>query len=58
MVNQFKKDGLKHVFVVSEGSFINGSQLTKGMNDATDQELLITGGLCGDAARFEKTLAS
>lgn len=58
LVNQFNKDGLKHIFVVSEGSFVNGSQLTKGMNSATGDELLITGGLCGDAARFEKTVAS
>jgi len=58
LVNQFTKEGLKHVFVVSEGSFVNGSQLTKGMNDALEDNLLITGGLCGDAARFEKTVAS
>ena len=58
LVNQFTKEGLKHIFVISEGSFINGSELTKGMNAATDENLLITGGLCGDAARFEKTLAS
>jgi len=58
LVNQFSKEGLKHIFIISEGSFINGSQLTKGMNAATDEDLLITGGLCGDAARFEKTLAS
>ncbi len=58
LVNQFDQEGLKHVFVISEGSFINGSQLTKGMNSASDNELLVTGGLCGDAARFEKTLAS
>ncbi|WP_418512380.1 FIST signal transduction protein [Corallibacter sp.] len=58
LVNQFDQEGLKHLFVISEGSFINGSQLTKGMNAASDNELLVTGGLCGDAARFEKTLAS
>ena len=58
LINQFSKEGLKHVFVVSEGSFINGSQLTKGMNAAAEDNLLITGGLCGDAARFEKTVAS
>ncbi|MCT4630367.1 FIST N-terminal domain-containing protein [Winogradskyella sp.] len=58
LVNQFSKKGLKHIFVISEGSFINGSELTKGMNNAIDQELLITGGLCGDAARFEKTVAA
>lgn len=58
LINQFPEEGLKYVFVLSEGSFINGSELTKGMNSAIDENLLITGGLCGDAARFEKTLAS
>lgn len=58
LINQFPEDGLKYVFVVSEGSFINGSQLTKGMSSSTRDNLLITGGLCGDDERFEKTLAS
>ncbi|WP_299680402.1 FIST signal transduction protein [uncultured Tenacibaculum sp.] len=58
LVNSFPKDGLKHVFVVSEGSFVNGSHLTQGMNEAVNNEVLITGALCGDAAKFEKTLAS
>ena len=58
LISQLPEEGLKHVFVLSEGSFINGSQLTKGMNAATDDNLLITGALCGDDARFEKTIAS
>ncbi len=58
LIQQFSQQGLKHVFVVSDGSFINGSQLTRGMNTATDNNLLITGALCGDAARFEKTVSS
>ena len=58
LIKQFPKDGLKYVFVVSEGSFINGSQLSRGMNNASDDSLLITGALCGDSERFEKTLAS
>jgi len=58
LINQFPKGGLKYVFVVSEGSFINGSQLTKGMSASTEDNLVITGGLCGDDDRFEKTLAS
>lgn len=58
LIEQFSKEGLKHVFIISEGSFINGSQLTLGMNSATENNLLITGALCGDAARFEKTIAS
>lgn len=58
LISQFPQEGLKYVFVVSEGSFINGSQLTKGMSSTLQNNLLITGGLCGDDARFEKTLAS
>lgn len=58
LIEQFSLEGLKHVFIVSEGSFINGSQLMLGMNSATENNLLITGALCGDAARFEKTIAS
>lgn len=58
LIQQLPQEGLKYVFVVSDGSFINGSQLTKGMNAATQDNLLITGALCGDGSRFEKTLTS
>ncbi|WP_434035531.1 FIST signal transduction protein [Formosa sp. 4Alg 33] len=58
LVKQFPQAGLKYIYVISEGSFINGSQLTKGMNAGTEDNVLITGGLCGDEARFEKTLAA
>lgn len=58
LIEQFSLEGLQHVFIVSEGSFCNGSQLALGMNSATENNLLITGALCGDAARFEKTIAS
>ena len=58
LIAQFPEQNLKNIFIVSEGSFINGSQLTKGMNAGTNNNVLITGALCGDGARFEKTLAS
>lgn len=51
-----KKD-LKHIFIISEGSFVNGSELIKGIESALPAEVAVTGGLCGDDARFEKTLA-
>ncbi|WP_379953258.1 FIST signal transduction protein [Dokdonia sp. R78006] len=57
IIKKLTAEGLKHVFVLSEGSFVNGSALTKGMQEALPN-VLITGGLCGDDARFEKTLAS
>ncbi|PQJ81652.1 FIST signal transduction protein [Polaribacter glomeratus] len=58
LISKFPKEGLKYVFIVSDGSFTNGSQLTKGMNAATKDNLIITGALCGDAARFETTVSS
>ncbi|WP_405210407.1 FIST signal transduction protein [Dokdonia sp. Asnod2-E02] len=57
VVDKLSKEGLKHIFVISEGSSVNGSALTKGMQEAVP-DVLITGGLCGDDARFERTLAS
>ena len=45
LIGQFPKEGLKYIFVVSEGSFINGSQLTKGMSSSTGDNIIITGGL-------------
>lgn len=58
LIQKLPQKKLKYAFVVSDGSFINGSQLTIGMNDATENNLLITGALCGDGARFETTLSS
>lgn len=58
LISTFPKNKLKHVFIVSEGSFINGSQLTIGLNDTSKKDYKITGALCGDSARFKKTLSS
>ena len=58
LIEQFPLEGLKFVFVVSEGSFINGSKLTEGMKSVVPHDVLITGGLCGDSERFERTIAS
>lgn len=58
LIRQLPKQHLKHVFVLSEGSHVNGSALIEGLESIyTDIEITFTGGLCGDDARFEKTLA-
>ena len=49
-------EGLMHVFVLSDGLKVNGSELVKGFNDTLPKHISVTGGLAGDAARFEKTL--
>lgn len=56
--NQFENEKLNHMFIVSDGSFVNGSDLIEGLESAKGFNASITGGLCGDGARFEKTLAS
>lgn len=53
-----EKENLRHLFVVSDGSLINGSELIEGLESDINFKFSITGGLCGDGARFEKTLAS
>ncbi len=53
LADKFTKDGLKHLFILSDGLNLNGSDLIHGFNDATN--VTKTGGLAGDGAKFEKT---
>ncbi|MCK6537131.1 MAG: FIST C-terminal domain-containing protein [Polyangiaceae bacterium] len=47
--------GLRHVFVLSDGTRLNGGRLAEGMASALPSGVAVTGGLAGDAARFEET---
>lgn len=58
LYEQMPQQDLKHLFVISEGSFVNGSSLINGLEAHIATNLSITGGMCGDDARFEKTMAS
>jgi hypothetical protein len=58
LIEKLPKDNLKHIFVLSDGSFVNGSSLIEGLEKQLDNKISITGGLCGDDFRFEKTLLS
>lgn len=58
LASAFDTEQLRHLFVVSDGSFVNGSGLIEGLEQAEGFNATITGGLCGDGARFEKTLTS
>ena len=55
---QMPAEGLKHLFVLSEGSFVSGTSLIKGLETALSEDVALTGGMCGDDLRYEKTLAS
>lgn len=58
LAREMPTDGLKHLFVLSEGSFVSGTSLIKGLEQDIADNVSITGGLCGDNLRYEKTLAS
>jgi len=47
---------LAHVFVISDGLKVNGSELVKGLAANLPPSVAITGGLAGDGPRFERTL--
>lgn len=51
-----KHEGLKHVFILSDGQLVNGSELVKGLNENLPKGVVTTGALAGDGSRFEKTL--
>jgi hypothetical protein len=46
---------LRAVFVLSDGLRVNGSHLIAGISGKLDPSVIVTGGLAGDAGRFEKT---
>ncbi|MEX2160115.1 MAG: FIST N-terminal domain-containing protein [Dehalococcoidia bacterium] len=48
-------EGLIHVFVLSDGLNVNGSELVKGLAEYLPSDVSITGGLSGDGSSFEET---
>ncbi len=50
------KDGLKHLFVLSDGQKVNGSRLVEGLRENLPAAVSLTGGLSGDGPRFSETL--
>lgn len=56
IAQKLNKKGLKHVLVLSEGLNINGSELTKGLNEVLENKVPVTGGLAGDQAEFAETV--
>ncbi len=56
LASQFPTAGLKHVFVLSDGLHVNGTDLVSGLREHLPSDVHITGGLAGDGALFEETL--
>ncbi|OHC67811.1 MAG: hypothetical protein A3H93_16495 [Rhodocyclales bacterium RIFCSPLOWO2_02_FULL_63_24] len=51
-------DGLAHVFVLSDGLHVNGTELVAGLRAGLPAGVVSTGGLSADGARFGRTLVS
>jgi hypothetical protein len=47
---------LSHLFILSKGVNVNGSELVKGLEKNLPENMIITGGLAGDGAKFQETL--
>lgn len=56
LARKLDKTGLVHVFVLSRGLNINGSDLVAGLSSQLPSHVTITGGLSGDGDRFQETL--
>ncbi len=56
LVKKLDATDLKHLFVVSDGQLINGSELVKGLNSLADEKITATGGLAGDGYDFDEAV--
>ncbi len=55
IADQLVADDLRAVVVLSEGVHVNGSELVRGLNARLPEQVVVTGGLAGDGARFAQT---
>jgi hypothetical protein len=56
IISELPSEGLVHVFVISDGQKVNGSELVQGMTSLLQSPVSLTGGLAGDGTRFQRTL--
>ena len=52
LIDQLPTQGLRHVFVLSEGININGSKLVDGLSHSLPEGVTLSGGLAGDGAHL------
>lgn len=55
LASSFKKEGLKSLYLLSDGLGLNGSELVKGLNHVFTKDVIVTGGMASDNGQFEKT---
>lgn len=55
LVSKFPTEGLRHVFILSEGININGSKLVDGLIHSLPENVTLSGGLAGDGTLYKET---
>ncbi len=50
-----RASALAHVFLLSDGIHVNGSELVRGLTENVPDGVTVTGGLAADGNRFERT---
>ncbi len=53
LLSEFEEEGLKHLFVIADGLFFNGSDIVEAFNEVTD--IPKSGGMAADGGRFQET---
>ena len=56
LAESLNQEGLTHLFVLSDGLKINGSDLVKGITEHLPAGVTVTGGLAGDGSLFQETV--
>jgi hypothetical protein len=56
LTKSLNKDGLAHIFTLSDGIKVNGSELVRGLSLNLPDGIKVTGGLAGDGEHFHETL--
>lgn len=55
LIQTLDKENLVHIFVLSDGLNVNGSDLVRGISKHLPSQVTITGGLSGDGSNFKET---
>jgi hypothetical protein len=56
LARAFDPNDLRHVFVLSDGTGVNGSELVRGLTSHLPPSVTVTGGLSADGSQFQRTV--
>ena len=56
LYNELQGEELTGIFIISDGTIVNGDELVEGLRNNNINQIPITGGLAGDGVQFKKTV--